>query len=105
MLSAMLIGGLLARMLDFVVFVPAILVGASVVSWRGLAISYLITLGIVLAIKVPTIRETAERLQIPDASLTEITLWYAAAVGIWVLLIILMRRIFSGNWPIKRPNL
>lgn len=104
MLTAMLIGGLLAHMVDLVVFVPAILVGLFVTSWRGLAISYLVTLAIVLVIKVPVIRETAERLQKPDVSLAEIIFWYAAAIGIWVILIILIRRVLSGAWPIKREN-
>ena len=104
MMLAMLIGGLLGHMVDFVVFVPAIIVGTSVVSWRGLGISYLMTLGIVLAIKVPVIRDIALELQKPDMPLSEIALWYAVAIGMWVLLTILIRRVFSGKWPIKRKN-
>jgi hypothetical protein len=104
MLVAVLLGGLLGLMLDVVVFIPAIIIGATITTWRGLAICYTITLAIVLALKVPVIREIAEELQKPDKSLAEIALWYAAAIGIWVLLVVLIRRVVSGEWPIRETK-
>ena len=99
MLIAQLIGGLLAHLLDIVVIVPAVVVGVVVSSWRGLVISFLITWFIVLAIKIPTIAEVARALNKPERSYIETGMWYATAILLWIGLVVLLRRLFSGRWP------
>ena len=99
MLIAQLIGGILALMLDIFVIVPAVFVGSVVSSWRGLVISFLITWLIVLAIKIPAIAEVARELNKTERSYVETGMWYATAILLWIGVVVLLRRLFSGRWP------
>lgn len=99
--SAELLGTLLGHIVDFFVFVPALAAGALSRSRLQLLIGGVLVWVIVLAIKVPMIRDVAEELNIPDRSLLSIAIWYAASVALLASAAFAVRRLTSGQgWRI-----
>lgn len=94
---AVWLGRTAACMMDFVVFIPALIAGFTTQSWRGRAIGGLIVLGIVLAIKMPVIRRNAILLDIPDEPVWSIAFTYGGAIAILILVAAGIRALFRGK--------
>jgi hypothetical protein len=101
MFLAELLGGLLARLADIVVIIPAIIIGVVASAQRSLAISFIVGIVVVLAVKLPAIADAARRLGIREPSYISTMIWYIVAVALWVGVVFLVRRALNGKWPIR----
>ncbi len=92
--SAELLAMLLVHITDIVVGPPTLIVGFVANGWRQYLIGGAVVWVIVLAIKVPMIRDMAVRLNIPDRSLVSIAVEYAIGIAVIIGLVAGFRYLF-----------
>jgi len=94
---AVWLGETLAGMMDPVAFIPALIVGFAAPTWRARAIGGLLALVVVVAIKLPVIREMAIILDIPDKPVWAVAASYAWSIAFLILASAGIRILFSGG--------